>query len=162
MFKAVSTNAKLLTSCLQSILIKKDAVREISICLQEMLVFNSNDYFLVRICFALSPGNQIYCRKRLLPCCRGASETPQLLRTFTHLKLLFSGFYPQRHVQRVRRHLRLSTNASNISLLFLSRRYECSQTIECGLPLSRVLDALQLLGEIACFSVVFFSSELYS
>jgi hypothetical protein len=26
-------------------------------------------------------------------------------------------------------------------------RYECSQTIECGLPLSRVLDALQLLGQ---------------
>jgi hypothetical protein len=28
----------------------------------------------------------------------------------------------------------------------LAYRYECSQTIECGLPLSRVLDALQLLG----------------
>jgi hypothetical protein len=39
MFKAVSTNAKLLTSCLQSILIKKDAVSQhISAALVQVLL----------------------------------------------------------------------------------------------------------------------------
>jgi hypothetical protein len=59
MFKAVSTNAKLITSCLQSILIKKDAVRsEPAIANVESHRFSSQLFFIsVRFCFAFSPGH---------------------------------------------------------------------------------------------------------
>jgi hypothetical protein len=58
MFKAVSTNAKLLTSCLQSILIKKDAVSQhISAALAQVLLLAALILIPVRICLALSAGH---------------------------------------------------------------------------------------------------------